>query len=464
MPRMSVATIDRPEFINITPCNPLISECEIKVLYVGANRNKSYITKEVATKMANTLPGSPIVGYFKKDKEDFADHGDRLVIDDEGLHFECMTRPYGFVAPDAKVWFQKFEEQDDFGKTILREYLMTTGYLWTGQYPECQSVVDSGKPHSMELDEDTLEGQWTKNYNTGMDFFIINDAIFSKLCILGDDVEPCFEGSSVTSPDISKSFTKVDDAFTKTLFTMMEELKYTLKGEQKMVEQINPTQDKFEQENSVETEIVIDETVESSFAASDKKEEEEEKKEAEAKEETSESKEAPAKEEEDEDKKKYAKADDEEEEKKEEDKKEEPSKDNSEEDEEEKKKFALLQEEFETLQTNYSALESKYNELLEFKNQIDSEKKDALINSFYMLSDEDKKDVVENKSKYSLDEIEAKLCVLCVRNKVNFSLDEESKVEEKEEQPITTFNLDTQAESAPAWIAALRNTRNSRNN
>ena len=36
---MSVATIDKPEFINIKPCNPLISECEIKVMYVGENRN-----------------------------------------------------------------------------------------------------------------------------------------------------------------------------------------------------------------------------------------------------------------------------------------------------------------------------------------------------------------------------------------------------------------------------------------
>ena len=45
---MSVATIDKPEFINIKPCNPLISECEIKVMYVGDNRNRSVITKDVA--------------------------------------------------------------------------------------------------------------------------------------------------------------------------------------------------------------------------------------------------------------------------------------------------------------------------------------------------------------------------------------------------------------------------------
>ena len=192
----SIATIDSPEFINLEPLdiNPLMSKCEIKVFYLGENRNHSYITKDVATEMAKTLRGAPIVGYYKDSKEDFADHGEKVTFDDEGIHFECMTRPYGFVAPDAKVWFQKFDDYDDFGNSVTREYLMTTGYLWTGQYEECKSVVEGdGKPHSMELDEETLDGRWSENIKTGMDFFIINDAIISKLCVLGDDVEPCFE-------------------------------------------------------------------------------------------------------------------------------------------------------------------------------------------------------------------------------------------------------------------------------
>ena len=40
----------------------------------------------------------------------------------------------------------------------------------------------------MELDEKSLQGHWAKNTKNEMEFFIINDAIFSKLCILGDDV------------------------------------------------------------------------------------------------------------------------------------------------------------------------------------------------------------------------------------------------------------------------------------
>ena len=32
--------------------------------------------------------------------------------------------------------------------------------------------------------------------------------MFSKLCILGDDIEPCFEGASITAPNISAKFSK----------------------------------------------------------------------------------------------------------------------------------------------------------------------------------------------------------------------------------------------------------------
>ena len=126
----SVAVINSIEFINLKPLdlNPLMSSCEIKVLYLGENRNHSYITKDVAAEMAKTLRGSPIVGYYKEDKGDFRDHGEQVILDDEGVKFKCLTKPYGFVAPDAKVWFQDFEDTDDFGNNTTRKYLMTTGY------------------------------------------------------------------------------------------------------------------------------------------------------------------------------------------------------------------------------------------------------------------------------------------------------------------------------------------------
>lgn len=409
----SVATIDSPEFINLQhlDINPLMSKCEIKVLYIGENRNHSFITKDVATEMSKTLRGAPIVGYYKEENQDFRDHGDQIIIDEKGIQFKCLTKPYGFVSPDAEVWFQKFEDTDDFGNKIVREYLMTTGFLWTGQFEEAKLAIEQGRPQSMELDKDTLDGYWSENVNTKMELFIVNDAIFSKLCILGDDVEPCFEGSSVTAPNVSTNFSKVDDNFKQTLFSMMQDLKFALEGGNMAKvdeEKKDKTNETVENKTDKTTEEVKDTETEKDNKDKDKK-------------------------------KNYTK----------EDKKEE-------EDKKDKKDYVLMYSE---LETKYNDLSAKYESLVAFKQSVEKQQKEELIGGFYMLSDEDKKDVVTHIDEYSLDDIEAKLSVICVRKKVNFDLDDTSKNENKteEENPVTTFNLDNAGDSVPAWIKAIQN-------
>jgi len=474
MMHQSIATISSPEFINLQPLdiNPLMSKCEIKVLYVGENRNHSYITEEVAKDMAKTLRGAPIVGYYKEEKEDFADHGEQVILDDEGIKFNCLTQPYGFVAPDAKVWFQDFEDTDEFGNKITRKYLMTTGYLWTGQFEEARRVIEKGNNQSMELDEESLQGHWSTNVNTGMDFFIISDAIFSKLCILGEDVEPCFEGASITAPQVSNSFSKVDDNFKHTLYTMMQDLKYALEGGKNMEEEVKTVEAVEEEVEKTEEETVATEETESSIETETTSTETESEAEAveeetEPTEEESEENESSEEEEESESESEEADgeapsdySDNEEEESEEE----EPL-DNSDDVDTKKKEFSL--EDYNTLKANYDELETKYNELLEFKKSVELEKKQALIDSFYMLSDEDKKDVKEHMSEYSLEDIESKLCVICVKNKVNFekeNLDENNNKVEEENSAVATFNIDNnEGSNIPAWISACINTQNSKN-
>ena len=466
MMNQSIATINSPEFINLQPLdiNPLMSKCEIKVLYIGENRNHSYISKEVAMDMAKTLRGAPIVGYYKEEDEDFADHGKQVILDDEGIKFNCLTKPYGFVAPDAKVWFQEFEDTDDFGNKIRREYLMTTGYLWTGQYEEAKRVIEKGNNQSMELDEDTLDGNWATNPNTGMDFFIINDAIFSKLCILGENVEPCFEGARITAPEVSSAFTKVDDNFKQTLFSMMQDLKYALEGGKNMElenQEVIETEvvDETKEETIAEDSIAVEET---SIESAEEATPEEEAVEAEAEEESNEEVEEES-------------TEDGEETPSEEENAEEVSEDTVIEEEiannveadvaETAPEFTL--EDYNNLKTSYEELENKYNELVEFKKEVEKEKKMNLINSFYMLTDEDKKEVIENIDAYSLEDIEAKLSVICVRKKVNFDSEDSAKNDnkiEEENSTVTTFNLNEVESEVPAWISACINTQNSKNN
>ncbi len=422
----SVATIQNPEFINLQPVdlNPLMSSCEIKVLYIGENRNKSYIDKETAIEMSKTLRGAPIVGAYKENKEDFIDHGEQIIIDDEGIKVNYLTKPYGFVAPDARVWFQKFIDTDDFGNEVEREYLMTTGFLWTGQFPECEVAIKEGRPHSMELDQKTLQGHWAKNSKNDMEFFIINDAIFSKLCILGEDVEPCFEGSSITAPNVSSTFTKLDADFRNTLYSMMQDLKnlnFALQGGKEMDE--NTEVQEIQNENAPELDPApVLENTEQDLNFSKTEEGNAEEKEPEEQE---------SKLEEDDKEKEYSLL---------------------------KQQYAELNDKYTQLQgieEKYNSLLAEYDSLIAFKKKVEDAEKDKLIDSFYMLSDEDKADVIKNKSDYTLEEIESKLSVICVRKKVNFAQEDNKNINP---ESAILFTL-TEEDNVPAWVKACAATQ-----
>ena len=563
MSHISINMEDMPmEIVESTEINPLISKCQIKVCYVGdkPNRNRSIISKDVAREMAPTLRGCAIVGYYNDNKGDFEEHNRIIEISNGKFEIKDPTRPYGFVPTDAKVWFQWFEDDG-----VPHEYLMTEGYLWTGQYPECQRIIEEGNNQSMELDTNTLDAYWTKDTNGAPKFFIINEAIISKLCILGEDCEPCFEGASISNVQFS-----LEDSFKQQVFSMIEKMQeilskdeggtpvfntyaveiggvlweaiyeyiykefgldedyqliYTIEGiyeddNQKFailrnrkdltyyrlnfllseeegflpaeaLVQVSPdfkptevaqfaledvaayeatfVESKKEKvkdpEPAVDTEFsAVEEPVaevqesnevqnktefvtETSFAeeATNEVEVAEAVEEESIAEFSNEQETAPVVEE--------------------------PNKYNL----DEVVEYQELLEKYSTLEGQVNELNStiekfnaqveelnqtitklteENNNLAEFKHTIDREKKQELIDSFYMLSDELKKDCIDNIDTYSLDDIEAKLSVICVRNKVSFDLD---KPEEKKE---TVFNLnsveDENSFDLPAWVQRVQ--------
>ena len=411
------------ELINITPVNPLISKCQIKICYVGdePNRNRSIITKEVARDIANSLPGSPIVGYYNEEKGDFEGHKRTLAIQDGKIVMKDETRPYGFVDLHAKVWFEKFLDNG-----IEHEYLMTEGWIWTGQYPESKRIINQGNNQSMELDDKIIDAYWTKDYNGKREFFIINEAIISKLCVLGEDVEPCFEGSAIYK-EVKFS---LDEDFKTKMYSLMEEMKNMLEGGASEMD--NEILNQEEEVLTPAEEPVAEEPV--------------------AEEPTAETDPIPATVEEEGAVEPVAE--------------EEPAA----EEEPIVPTYNLADVvEYQELMVQYGDLETKYNDMVSqmstvkdeletlrsFKATVDKKEKENMIKSFYMLSDEDKKDVVENIDTYSIDEIEAKLSIICVRNKVNFNLEDDIG-EEVDNEP-TTYNLnDCASDLVPAWVKSLQ--------
>jgi len=347
-----------------------------------------------------------------------------MVIEDGELVFKDLTQPYGFVDLGAKVWFQEFSDDG-----VVHKYLMTEGYIWNGRYPEAQRILDKGNNQSMELDQKSLQGNWSKSENGDYEFFIINEAVISALCILGEDVEPCFEGASVTKVQFS-----LEDDFKTKMFSMINEIKEILSKGGEPVDE-----NKVVDENIVEVESSIEETEVTEFTEAEVTEEIEEV--TEVAEETNEEVE-------------------EEEEKVEEAETEvsveEVEAEVSVEEEvptyslEEISEYVELRDQYSDLQSRYSALEEEVKSLREYKSSIEKSEKQAMIDKFYMLSDEDKADVVANIDTYSVDEIEAKLCVACFRKGISFG------EETKDDEEVTTFNLIQQsASTTPAWIQAV---------
>ena len=411
MPKhVSIPVEGTVELLNVTPIaeNPLLSHCDIKVCYLGENRNHSVIDKPTAIGMAKTLLGCPIAGFYDNKTEDFSGHNRSIEVGDGKFRIVDKTKAYGFVDSSAKIWFQDFIDDDH----VQRTYLLTEGYLWTTLYPESKRILENGNNQSMELNEENLKGSWTFDDNGKPKFFIIDEAMIQKLCILGEDVEPCFEGAGIAAQF------SYDGNFKNQLFSLMEDIKFALsKGGFTSME---------------ENKNVNDPTLENPDVDFKKKEEEDNK-----------------------DDKKEDKEEDDDETKK----KKPPFGKHSLTDEEvvESDLYKNLAVQFTQLQKDLEALKAEIEPLRTFKVEADRKAKQDMIDSFYMLSDEDKKDCIDNIDTYSLDDIEAKLSIICVRNKVSFNLDNDKK-ETPKEPTIYNLNGNDGEDNAPAWIKAVRET------
>lgn len=419
------------ELINIREDNPNVSYCQIKVLYVGDNRNHTSISKEVAWKMGSKLPGSPIVGYYNFDSQDFEEHNRDIQIKDNGTFALIdMTKPYGYIDSQAKVWFQKFQDADG----VIREYLMTEGQIWTGIYPESQRIIEKGNNQSMELGK--VQGSWTGSNNSNERFFIINEAVIDKLCILGENFEPCFEGAQIMSEFTLGQITQLR----QNIYTLLDNIKGGLANQMAENKNLN---------NEPENQIV---EPDNSYAKN--KENEEPEKNQDQNKTTNEP----------DDSKKNQKSEGNSEQ------------ENKDENEDKKKKeynlseiteYVELKAKYDNLATDFAVLK-KTNEdltaeiepLRDFKLKADRKSKEDIISKFFMLSDEDKKDVSENIDKYSLEDIESKLSVIAFRKKVNFDLDPDN-ASKKDDSAPTSFNLNNIAKqedtnALPDWVKAVK--------
>lgn len=173
------------EFIGgLTKLSDLISQVRARVYYKGGNFNGTWITKDFAEKLNQSLPHVPIVASYNEETEDFEDHSDK-----------GNKKAYGFVPSNPNLQWTT--------GTNGKEYLTTDVYLWTGYWPEAAKIIN--KNQSMELEPTSIMGDF-KVIN-GDYYFVYQGGSFKGLCALGDTVLPCFENAAFFSLDEeSRSF------------------------------------------------------------------------------------------------------------------------------------------------------------------------------------------------------------------------------------------------------------------
>ena len=156
--------------------NEVLSKARCKIFYKYANRNRTYITDEFADKLLSSLSYAPVKGIY--DENDYTDHG---VARSEG-------RIYGIVPENPNVSWETFVDDDG----VTRTYACTDVLIFTALYEEAKDIL--GKSQSMELYQPSLK--YHEAIIENKRYIVFDEGCFLGLQVLGDNVEPCFEGAS----------------------------------------------------------------------------------------------------------------------------------------------------------------------------------------------------------------------------------------------------------------------------
>ena len=157
-----------------------VGRTRVRTFYLGANRNGSFITPQVAEYLIQTAPTKPVVGFYNYLKEDF-----------EGHSSPELAKGYGYIPETPNFAWEKHLDKDG----VEREYACFDVVLHVDYWDEAKQII--GKAQSMELNTDTIRGDWA--VIDGVEVFVYTFAEMKGFCVLGDDKEPCFEGASFTS-------------------------------------------------------------------------------------------------------------------------------------------------------------------------------------------------------------------------------------------------------------------------
>lgn len=180
----------------------------LRVCYPGENRNGSYISKESIERAVPTMYNCPVVCNYDLETDSIGGHDMDLAEDADGRsRIINLTEPVGVIPAGSNWWWERFNGKDYFTVEVI---------LWKRSAAYSKISKDGVVAHSMEIDVD--KGKMSNG------LFEIQDFTFTAFCLLGDDHNPCFEGSALELFDVDHariSFAQMMSEY-KELITMSQ--------------------------------------------------------------------------------------------------------------------------------------------------------------------------------------------------------------------------------------------------
>ena len=220
MSKTELRSIDMTaKFTNFQVINKDFTRCRCNVFYTGRNRNYSDITEEALNKFISRkgYANVPVVAHLMKDDDGnyrVGGHDGKIVISNDGIEFVDECVPFGVIPEDCNPSMDLITERSGEKK----EYFSVDVILWTHRYPIMEAAYGDEIYFNQSMEITFDDYSWDGNY------VVVNDFSMSALCLLNksnntsENIEPCFESSSVKKFSINENhFKKNFELLIKTL-------------------------------------------------------------------------------------------------------------------------------------------------------------------------------------------------------------------------------------------------------
>lgn len=160
----------------------------IDIAYRGLNRNKFIISEETFENSFKTIHGIPVVVNYNIESNTIGEHDELVILNKENKieNIINLTQGIGFVPPNPKLEWVEFKEENG----EIKKYLRTEVFIWKRMMGYDYIKEKEFTNQSMEIH--IVTGKKDKDKA-----FEITEFEWEALCLLEDDIEPCYENAKL---------------------------------------------------------------------------------------------------------------------------------------------------------------------------------------------------------------------------------------------------------------------------